>query len=216
MKFQQQSRATPLLKINKKYCSIIQIYILSISMNIQNLIEIHKLIHKILSINKILMSIKDQNSVKNWRKIMCIRFNMDLVFINAYTKFYQNSSICIIDIEVKHIFTSIKGHKPVVYKCIFAYLQSQTTPSWYRCQCKVWRKSVKNYSSYESGNDILTSIKGHNCCLYTNLAHLQPQTTPHRYQCPFKVWRKLVKKLLKLESRNEALTNRHSKFSEGN
>ena len=41
---------------------------------------------------------------------MCIWHNMDLIFINAYTKFYQNSSICIEDIEEKHILTSIKGH----------------------------------------------------------------------------------------------------------
>ena len=41
---------------------------------------------------------------------------MDLVFINAYTKFYQNSSICSQEIEEKHIFTSIKGHNAVVYK----------------------------------------------------------------------------------------------------
>ena len=61
-------------------------------MHIQNLIEIHKLIHKILSINKILTSIKGHDSVKNRPKITCIRYNMDLVFINAFTKFYQNSS----------------------------------------------------------------------------------------------------------------------------
>ena len=87
-------------------------------MHIQNLIEIHKLIHKILSINKILTSIKGYNSVKNLQKITCIRYNLDLVFINAYTKFYQNSSICSEDIEEKHIFTSIKGHNSVVYKQI--------------------------------------------------------------------------------------------------
>ena len=29
---------------------------------------------------------------------MCIRHNMDLVYINAYTKFYQNSSISSADI----------------------------------------------------------------------------------------------------------------------
>ena len=34
-------------------------------MHIQNLIEIYKLIHKILSIDKILMLIKGRNSVKN-------------------------------------------------------------------------------------------------------------------------------------------------------
>ena len=49
---------------------------------------------------------------------MCIIYNMDLVFINAYTKFYQNSSICSEDIEEKHIFTTIKGHNSVVYKQI--------------------------------------------------------------------------------------------------
>ena len=47
---------------------------------------------------------------------MCISYNMDLVYINAHTKFYQNSSICSEDIEEKHIFTSIKGHDSVVYK----------------------------------------------------------------------------------------------------
>ena len=35
---------------------------------------------------------------------------MDLVFINIYTQFYQNLSICSEDIEEKHIFTSIKGY----------------------------------------------------------------------------------------------------------
>ena len=43
---------------------------------------------------------------------------MDLVYINAYTKFYQNLFICFEDIEEKHIFTSIKGHNAVVYKRI--------------------------------------------------------------------------------------------------
>ena len=49
---------------------------------------------------------------------MCIKNNMDLVFINAYTKFYQNSSICSEVTEEKHIFTSIKGRNSVVYKQI--------------------------------------------------------------------------------------------------
>ena len=92
--------------MNERYCSIIQIYILSISVHIhvQNSIEIHKLIHKILSINKILTSIKGHNFVKNWPKITCIRYNMDLVFIYAPTKFYQNSSIWSEDIEEKTHF----------------------------------------------------------------------------------------------------------------
>ena len=43
---------------------------------------------------------------------------MDILYINASTIFYQNSSICYEDIEEKHIFTSIKGHNAVVYKQI--------------------------------------------------------------------------------------------------
>ena len=38
---------------------------------------------------------------------------MDLVYINAYTIFYQNSSIYSEDIEEKHIFISTKGHNSV-------------------------------------------------------------------------------------------------------
>ena len=50
---------------------------------------------------------------------MCIRNHMDLVYIDAYTTFYQHSSIiCSEDIEEKHIFTSIKGHNSIVYKQI--------------------------------------------------------------------------------------------------
>ena len=44
---------------------------------------------------------------------------MDLVYINAYTKFYQHSSIYSENIEQKYIFTSIKGHTSVVYKRIY-------------------------------------------------------------------------------------------------
>ena len=51
---------------------------------------------------------------------MCIRNMIDLVYINAYTKFYQNSSISSEDIEEKHIFTSIKGHNSVVYGQIYS------------------------------------------------------------------------------------------------
>ena len=46
---------------------------------------------------------------------MCIRYNMDFVHINAYTNFYQNSSICSENIEEKQIFTSIKGHNSVIF-----------------------------------------------------------------------------------------------------
>ena len=54
-------------------------------MHIQHLIKIHKSIPKILSINKTLTSIKGHNSVKNCPNMTCIRYNMVLVYINAFT-----------------------------------------------------------------------------------------------------------------------------------
>ena len=35
---------------------------------------------------------------------MCISHNMDLVYINAYRKFYQSSSMCSEDIEEKQFY----------------------------------------------------------------------------------------------------------------
>ena len=147
--------------MNEKYCSIIQIYILSISMHIQNFIEIHKIIHKILSINKILMSIKGHNSVKNWPKIMCIWNNIDFVFINAYTKFYQNSSFGSEDIEEKHIFTSIKGHNSFVYKRIQPICNPKPLLPDINVHAK-FEEIGQKLLKLESGNDIFTSVKGHN------------------------------------------------------
>ena len=173
MKFQHQSRVITLLKMNEKYCSIIQIYIqiyiLSISMHIQNLIEIHKLIQKILSINKILTSIKGHNSVKNRPKITCIRQNMDLVFINAYTKFYQNSSICSEDIEEKHIYTLIKGHNFLFINEFSSFaIPNHSSPISMSMQSlkKIGHKLLK----IESGNEALTDgrtlkiFRGYNIC----------------------------------------------------
>ena len=62
-------------------------------MHLQNFIKIHQLIHKILSINKILTSINGHNSVENERKILFNHLNLHLVNMNAYTKFDQNPQI---------------------------------------------------------------------------------------------------------------------------
>ena len=45
--------------------------------------QIHPLVHKILSINITLKSIKGHNSVEKVRKIMYISHNMDHIYINA-------------------------------------------------------------------------------------------------------------------------------------
>ena len=62
-------------------------------MLLQNFIKIHQLVHKILSINKISASIKGHNSVENEQKILFNHPNLQLVNINAYTKFERNPQI---------------------------------------------------------------------------------------------------------------------------
>ena len=154
--------------MNEKYCSIIQIYILSISMHIQNLIEIHKLIHKILSINKILTSIKGHNSVKNWPKITCIRHNMDLVFINAYTKFYQNSSICSEDIE-ENTFLHQSRAITLVFINEFSPFAIPNHSSLISMSMQSLKKIGQKLLKLESGNDIFTSTKDHNSVVYERI-----------------------------------------------
>ena len=62
-------------------------------MHLQNLIKIHQLVNKILSINEISASIKGHNSVENEQKIL---FNHQNLYL-AFTKFQMNSQ----DIEHK-------------------------------------------------------------------------------------------------------------------
>ena len=61
--------------------------------HIQNLVKIYHFVFKILSgnkvLNEILKSIKGLNSMKNAWKMICNNTNLDLININAYTKFYQ-------------------------------------------------------------------------------------------------------------------------------
>ena len=61
--------------------------ILSMVMNIQNLISFCKFILKILSKNQILTSIKGHNSVANLRKTTIYNANVDLVNDDERTKF---------------------------------------------------------------------------------------------------------------------------------
>ena len=70
-------------------------------MYLQIFIKIHQLVHKILSINEILVSIKGHNSVENEQKILFNHPNLHLVNINAYTKFERNPQINSQDTEHK-------------------------------------------------------------------------------------------------------------------
>ena len=60
-------------------------------MHLQNVIKIHQLVHKILSINEISTSIKGHNSVEI----------IQIYIYNAYTEFDRNPQINSQDIEHK-------------------------------------------------------------------------------------------------------------------
>ena len=85
-------------------------------MCIQNLVLFCQFVHKILSKNQILTSIKGRYSVANLRKTKIYNTNLDLVTDNVYTNFGLILSIRSQDIEQKPNLTSIKGRN----SCQFA------------------------------------------------------------------------------------------------
>ena len=89
------------MKNNEKLFVIVLTYILSISMHLQNFIKIHQLVHKILRINEISTSIKNNNSVENEQKTLFDHPTLHLININAYTNFDRNPQIYSQDIEHK-------------------------------------------------------------------------------------------------------------------
>ena len=84
-------------------------------MCIQNLVRFCQLVLKILSGNKILMSIKGRNSDKILQKMTGNNPKLDLVDDDVHTKFGQILSICSQDIELSRneILTSIKNRNSI-------------------------------------------------------------------------------------------------------
>ena len=70
-------------------------------MCIQNLVGFCQFVLKILSGNEILTSIKGRNSIKTLQKMTGKNPKLDLVNVDAYTKFGRILSICSQDIERK-------------------------------------------------------------------------------------------------------------------
>ena len=61
--------------------------ILLMLMCIQNLVKFCPLVLKILSGNEILTSIKGHNSVANKQNLPLYNTNLDIIYVNVYTKF---------------------------------------------------------------------------------------------------------------------------------
>ena len=95
--------------LRKKQRFTILTLILSMMMCIQNLVLFCQFVHKILSKNKILTSIKGRNSVANLRKTKIYITNLDLVTDNVYTNFGLILSIRSQDMEQKPNFDINQG-----------------------------------------------------------------------------------------------------------
>ena len=76
-------------------------------MCIQILDKFCPLVIKILSGNEILTSIKGRNSVVNLQNLTLYNPNLDIIYVNVYTKF------CLKILSGNEILTSIKGRSSV-------------------------------------------------------------------------------------------------------
>ena len=130
-------------------------------MCLQNLVRFCQLVLKILSGNKILMSIKGRNSDKILQKMTGNNPKLNLVNNDVHTKFGQILSIRSEDIERNKILMSIKGRNSD------KILQKITgnNPKLDLVDDDVHTNLVRFYQfvlKILSGNEILTSIKGRN------------------------------------------------------
>ena len=82
---------------------------MSMLMSIQNLVRFCPFVLELLSVNKILTSIKGCNSVKILRKMTGNNPKLDVVNVDVYTKFGQILSIRSQDIERKRNYDINQG-----------------------------------------------------------------------------------------------------------
>ena len=80
---------------------------------IQNLVKFCPLVLKISSVNKILTSIKGRNSVVNLQNLTLHNPNLDIIYVNVYTKFGEILSIGSQDVERKRNSNINQGHNSV-------------------------------------------------------------------------------------------------------
>ena len=100
-------------------------------MCIQILVKFCPLVLKILSGNEILTAMKGSNSVENLQNVTLYNPNLDIIYVNVYTKFGKILSIGSQDIERKRNSNINQG---TLLCCKFAKndaLQSQ--PRSYQC-----------------------------------------------------------------------------------
>ena len=99
---------------------------------------------------------------------MCISNNMDLVFINAYIKFYQNSSIGSEDIE-ENTFLHQSRAITLLFIQEFSPFACQNHSTLISVFMQTLKKIGQKLLKPESGNDIFTPIKDHNSVVYIRI-----------------------------------------------
>ena len=99
---------------------------------------------------------------------------MDLVFINAYTNFYQHSSICSKDIE-ENTFLHQSRAITLLFMNEFSPFAIPDHSSLISMSRQILTKIDQKLLRLESGNDIFRSIKGHNSVVYKQM---QPICNP--------------------------------------
>ena len=138
---------------------------------------------------------------------MCIRNNMDLAFINAYTNFYQYSSICSEDIEEKHILHQSRAIT-LLFINKFSSFAIPNNSSLISMSMQSLKKIGQKLFKLESGNNIFTSIKGYNSVVYNKFSPFAIPNHSSLISMSMQSLKKICKKkLLKLESGKEALTD---------
>ena len=145
----------------KDWVKITYINLVDINAHIK-LIKFYQTFLKILSGNENLTLIKGPNSVLNLRKIMRTNPNLDLININAYMKFGQIIFISSQDIERKRICDISQRAITLLQICEKVmcnnHNQHLVNINTYTKFCRI----LSIFLNILSGNENLTSIKGHN------------------------------------------------------
>ena len=82
-------------------------------MCIQISVKFCSFVLKILTGNEILTSIKDRNSVVNLRNLTLYNPNLDIIYVNMYTKFVKFCALVLKIFSGNEILTSNKGRNSV-------------------------------------------------------------------------------------------------------
>ena len=160
-KFWHQSRAITQLKNNERKLSI------PTFCQYQCIYKIHQLVHKILSINEILTSIKGHNSLKMNEKYCSVIYIYILSILMHIQNLIEIHKLIHKILSISQILTSIKGHNYVRNGTKITCIEYNMDLVYISAYTKFY-KNLSICSEDIEETHIFTSIKGHNslCVVY--------------------------------------------------